>query len=405
MIGIILTITLPLVLAVVVRLSGVRRGEPLLSILFFAYILRIGFHQIVRELPVFSHGTGGDYMVYEAQAKLIVRLWGLDGIQYISSEQMDDIGKTTFPQNLFALVFYINDGPTSVGCTAIVALLACLTALNFYQLALLLGANRIRAYQIMGALLFSPGFVLYTSDMFKDGIVLFLVLGVLGSSLRISRHFELRHAIFGGLCILALWHVRFYLIFLTVGPLIVGLVGMRSRTSARPMIMAICLLTAGIAVASYTSVLGNAADTATNAFGHATSEEVLTSNAVGGSAVVVQGTGPVAALIRLIYTLFAPFPWQGGSIALQIGKLETIAWYYVMYRACLAARRLWREDRLLLLMLLTFIVPVIFMYSTIMTNVGLIFRERLPAVVGTTLLATLSWKKRSDTMPLAPRHA
>jgi hypothetical protein len=99
------------------------------------------------------------------------------------------------------------------------------------------------------------------------------------------------------------------------------------------------------------------------------------------------GGSPFGALgPKIAYTLFAPFPWSAGSIGFQLGKLDSVIWYFFIYRAIRAMRQI---NLQLVLMLLTFLIPSTLSYAMSMSNVGLIVRQRLVIVVATAFLAML----------------
>ena len=208
-------------------------------------------------------------------------------------------------------------------------------------------------------LLFGPAFLMYTSEMYKDGIVTFLVVAAIGNALRLSRKLSIIHAAFGIGCLFALWQVRFYLVFVTLGPLVVGLVGLNSRAKVRTTVVAAVMLAGVIALAAYTDMLDTVTSTFEDTFQYGTNQNSLVSNASGGSGVTFDDEGDSRGAIgpKLLYMLFAPFPWQGGSMGFQIGKLDALLWYFLAYHAFLAARRLAREQPSLLLMFLVFLVP------------------------------------------------
>jgi hypothetical protein len=128
-------------------------------------------------------------------------------------------------------------------------------------------------------------------------------------------------------------------------------------------------------------------------FYRGTNEVVRGQNAGGGSGVVFDdGGNPWGSLgPKLLYTILSPFPWETGSLGLQIGKLDVAIWYYVLYRAWVATRRLRKTELRTIVMFLTFIVPTTVMYATGFANIGLNLRQRLPIVFVTALLSMLSW--------------
>jgi hypothetical protein len=395
--GLLLVAACPLLLALVVR-AGARRGDPpVLAVLLVAYALRMVLQLFVRELPIFSYGAGGDCYAYEAFATTIARLWEYTSVRYVTAADMPFLGATTLPPNLYALVVYLNGEPTRTGCVALVAFVTCLTALNLYRLSVELGAPPRPAFWLSTCLLFSPNYLYVTSDMFKDAFVAFFMITALGSSFRLARRFSIAHLVLGVVSLVLLRQVRFYLVFFSLVPLVVGLIGVRGRGAARPMLATAALVALGVAVASVGTMFDELTTEADRTFAFASNADTRAFNARGGSGVTFDDGGdPFGALgPKIVYTVFSPFPWQGGSIALQVGKLEALFFYYVIYRALLAARWLWREDRRTLFMFLSFLVPIVVAYATTMANIGLMLRQRIPVVMVTAWLASLSWSPRA----------
>jgi hypothetical protein len=398
--GLFLAAACPFVIALVVRAGQARGGRgapPVLTVLLAAYGLRLLLQSFVRDLPIFSYGTGGDWYGYELLGSTIARIWEFSSIHYISGSELPMMGATSLPPNVFALVIYLNGEKTRAGCVAVIALVSCLTAYNIYRLSVEMGADPKAAFWLMSALLFSPNYVYVTCDLFKDGLVVFFTVAALGSSFRLARRFSLLHLGIGLVSIFLLRQVRFYLVFLTAAPLLVGLLGLRSQSAWRPLIAAAGAAAVAVAVASASTVFEELGTEADQTFAVATHADVRAFNARGGSGVTFDdGGNPFGALApKVLYTLFSPFPWQGGSIAMQVGKIDAALFYYMLYRAWLAVRRLWREDRRTLIMFLTFLIPITIAYATTMANVGLILRQRIPVVFVVAWLAALSWAPSS----------
>lgn len=370
--------------------SGLTKERSrLVEIVFGGYVLRLVIQFFIRDVRLFSHAAGGDSLLYELYGKMIAALWRTSGIKFVTSAEIPEFGATSLPPNLFGTIFYLNGGePTRLGGTALVALAAALTVVNMYLLAVQFGAEKRNALLLVTLFYFEPAFLYYTSDLYKDGLVLCFTIGALGSALRLGHRLSLWHALVGVVCVWALWYVRFYLIFVTVAPFLVGIVGLRSKNASRPLIAALVLLVAGVALATFTDILQMAGERANATFAVATSDRVMDSNAAGGSGVDFDDGGdPLGMLhLKLAYTLFSPFPWAAGSLGFQLGKLEVFLWYFVVYRAYKAARKV---DRRLLLMLATFVVPCTMMYAMTMSNVGLIVRQRLVIVAATVVLASV----------------
>jgi hypothetical protein len=235
--------------------------------------------------------------------------------------------------------------------------------------------------------------------MLKDGLVIFLVTLAFSSSVRLSRRISLTQAVIGALSLWGLWYVRFYLVFVVSAPLLVGALGLRTKNAALSFLVLLSFIIGVGLVAAFTDALKNIVSFVNLSFEEGNSEAARTYYAVGdtnvtyGSGVIFDDAGsPWRAFgPKVLYTLLSPFPWQEGSIGFHLSKIDVVVWYYFLWRVISAARRLWRDDRALVLMFLVFLVPTTLMYATSMSNIGLIFRQRLPIVAIGMVLATLSW--------------
>jgi hypothetical protein len=358
-----------------------------------AYALRLVLQSFVRDLPLFSHGgSTGDYLAYEHGAALVASVWSQTGVHYVTSEEIPDLGSTSLPYNVFGFVLYLNGYEyTRIGCTAVVALATCLTCYNLYRFSRELGADETVAHRVMVLTLFGPAVLMYTADVYKDGLVLLFTTGAVVSAIRLSQRISVTHILIGSGCLFCLWLVRFYLVFLSLPPLVVGLSGLRSRSPWRPLVVTILLVAGSILVLSATNLLPSAREQAVDTFSFASSSTAKEGNA-GGSSVTFDDGGRAFGAFdqKLVYTLFSPFPWQGGSLGFQIGKLDAFIWYFLAYRAYRAGRRLFVERPTLLLMFMAFLVPTTVAYAATMANIGLIVRQRLPIVLVSAVLATLS---------------
>lgn len=363
------------------------------TFLLITFASRIALHWVARNVAFFSHGLGGDALTYEYFARWIAEQWSTHGLHYMTEADNELIGATSLPPNMFAILIYFNGGEAApFACTAMVAFALCLTALNCFKLAQELGIERPTATRVLIVLFSTPALLLYSSDMYKDPLVLMFLLGAVAGAIRVSRKFSLVHALVTAVCLWALWYVRYYLVFLALLPVAVGIVGLRARGWVRP-VLSLLLIGAFLVIMRGTRQAENVTTAATGTFNLAVDKNVLDANATGGSGVVFDG-GVFNYPLRLIYTLFSPFPWMGGSLGLQLGKIDTLVFYYFMYRAGVAAKRLMKTDRATLFTLLAFIVPTTASYALTMANMGLMLRQRLPIVAVTAILAMCSWPKK-----------
>jgi hypothetical protein len=390
MIGILLAFLLGILLWMIVRIADRERGLTVLGIIIGGYALRLVLQLFVREVQFFNHEAGGDCQSYESMAVYIARLWRIIGVTFLTDEQIPGIGAASLPVNLFGLVVYMNSGDaTRLGCTAVIAFAAGLTCFNIYHLAVQTGANPVTARRTMTLFYMGPTFLHYTSDMFKDGLVVCLAFGALASAIRLMQRISLLHVAIGVLCLWGLWYVRFYMVFVTTAPLVVGLMGMRTKSIVRPIFAALAIVAAGLVLLAFTQVTEQISEKVAITYEIGTAEDTRIFNARGGSGVVFDdGGSPFGALwLKLLYTVFSPFPWGSGSVGFHIGKIDSLVIGFFLLRAYTAARD--KEFSLVVLMVLTFLVPCTVMYATSMANVGLIVRQRLVVIAAMTFMACL----------------
>ncbi|MEV1168853.1 hypothetical protein [Nonomuraea sp. NPDC049784] len=371
-----------------------------LTVLLLAFTTRLIVHALVMRTGVIEYG--GDNLEYERHALEIANYWRFDGVSFVTADEMSSLYTVAVPCNVFALIIYLCGGPAPLACTAVVALLACALCVIVYRLARLVGADARAAFQLLVVTAFMPAFLLHTSDTYKDGFNAFLTISCVGIGVSLARRFRTSRLLLAAPLLWCLWHVRPYMVFMCAIPLVFGVVASRSNFSVRKLVAFGALLTVGMLFAS--GVVDNAPiEQVQQQLDRGQSDVVRRSNMGGGSGVVFDDSGNAWGDLgpKLVYTILAPFPWTQGSLAFQLGKIDVLVWYFLLYCAVRGACRLWRHDRRMLLVLLLFIVPGTIAYATTMANIGLIFRQRIPIVIVTSLLAAAAWTRirRDQALP------
>ncbi len=374
-----------------------RRALP---VLMAAFALRLVVHVLVLRSN--GLGYGGDNLSYEARALGIVELWRHTGVHFVTSDELGSVYGVAVPCHVFALVMYLCGGPAPLACTAVVALIACAVCVVLYRFARVVGADERAAFRLLVITAFLPGFLLHTSDTFKDGFNAFLVVACLGLGASNMQRFDPRKVIALVPLLWALWNVRPYMVFMCALPLLVGVARIRRALSGRGLVVFAVLLIPVLVLLQGVDRGGDLGADQSGPFGavqeqldRGQSEHTRLANAEGGSGVVFDDEGSAWNALgpKLVYTLLSPFPWMSGSLALQLGKIDTLLWYWLLCCAVLGARRLWRHDRRMLLIILLFVIPGSVAYATTMSNIGLIFRQRMPIVMIASLLAAVAWTR------------
>ncbi|MEQ4717347.1 hypothetical protein [Nonomuraea sp. B19D2] len=390
-------VTLVLLVKTNLDAAAARRVVP---ILLAAFAVRLLVHVLVLRAGLIEYG--GDNLDYEQRALDIVSYWHFEGFSFVTADELSSLYSVAVPCNVFALVIYLCGGPAPLACTAVVALLACALCLVIYRLARLIGADARAALQLLVFTAFMPAFLLHTADTYKDGFNAFLVVACVGIGASLAKRFRVSTLLLAAPLLWCQWHVRPYMVFMCAIPLLMGVVAARSRFSVRKLVAFSALLAASMLFAG--GVFSNTPlEQMQQQLDMGQSDAVRHSNAGGGSGVdFYDGANAWAGLgPKLVYTVLSPFPWSEGSLALQLGKIDVLIWYFLLYCSIRGAFRLWRHDRRTLLVLMLFIVPGTIVYATTMANIGLIFRQRIPIVLVTSLLAAVAWTRtrRDQAVP------
>lgn len=160
----------------------------------------------------------------------------------MTAHENPHIGPTDLPPNIFAIFIYLAGGQSArMACTSLIVSITCLTALYLHRLAM---RTRRRAphgqrghhgpVRDAGRPLTTRATCTRTPSSFASPVA------AVGSAIRVSRKFSLLHAGIGVVALLALWHVRFYMVFLAMPAIVaVGYMGFGSGSWLRPAISAV----------------------------------------------------------------------------------------------------------------------------------------------------------------------
>ncbi|WP_214412878.1 hypothetical protein [Sphaerisporangium fuscum] len=392
-------------LAFVVRVSldapVARRVFP---VLMLALAVRLVVHVVLQRGALI--GYGGDNLWYELWAVDIADQWKLDGFSYVTADSAGRPFSVALPSNLLAVIVYLCGGPAPVACTAFVGLLACVLCVIMYRFARLVGADDRAAFRLLVVLAFMPAFLLHTSDTFKDGFNALFVVASLYVGVSLVRRFTFAKLLVLVPLLWALWNVRPYMTFLCLLPLAVGIIAPKRVISLRTL-FAVTVAAVLLAFMPEVVVDNGPVEMMREQMDYAQSQAVQRANSTPrvwwrqGSGVQFDDGGNTWNSLgpRLVYTVLSPFPWTPGGFALQFSKIDTCLWYLLLAAAVVGARRLWRRERGAVLVLLLFVVPATVAYATTMSNMGLIFRQRIPVVMVTSLLSAVAWTRSSPGEP------
>jgi hypothetical protein len=235
---------------------------------------------------------------------------------------------------------------------------------------------------------FFPSLVLWSSQGLKDGPIVFLLAVAMLATLRLGEEVKVVNIVVLALSMFAIFSMRFYVFYMVaasvVGAFVIGMRPITSQSLGRQLFVVLAL---GLAL-TYMGVL-RPAGAQIEKFGSLqavqTSRSDLAQQAKSGfgqDVDVSTTTGALTAVpMGLTYLLFAPFPWQLGSLRQSITLPEMVAWWVSFPLLVLG---IWFTLKFRLrqaIPILIFTTMLTLAYSVFQGNVGTAYRQRSQILV------------------------
>jgi hypothetical protein len=409
--AVLLLITLSSIAAVIIRRTD-KSNEFLVNIFFVALIARILLGTIIHvfELRDFF---GSDAAVYDLNGKRLMEIWTgqTSADDWMSVRAMSTSGPG-WGMNYLTGIVYLVAGHNILAAQFFCAIIGAATAPLVYICSHKIFENQRvgKVASILVALF--PGFIIWSSQLLKDGLIIFLLVLVMTMVLEVQKKFNYQAVatlIFSLFGILSLRFYIFYIVAIAVaGSFIVG-----SRGSVRAVARGfIALIVISIALA-YLGVL-QSAGTEFEKYGSLErvqlSRQDLARSAESGfgeSFDVSTTEGALAALpMGFVYLMFAPFPWQVANFRQAITLPEMIVWWASVP---LILSGLWYtiKNRLrssISILIFTFLLTIA--YSVFQGNVGTAYRQRAQIQVFLFIFIGVGWtllQERKENRQYHPR--
>ena len=247
-----------------------------------------------------------------------------------------------------------------------------------------------------------PAFIIWSSQLLKDGLIIFLLVLVMIMVMQLQEKFNyiavgvLIFALFG---ILSLRFYIFYMVVISVaGSFVIGQSG-SVKSIARGFIVLIVL---GVAL-TYLGVLRTATE---NFDRYASLEKVQQSRSdlarsadsgFGGDENVSTAGGAISAIpIGFSYLMLAPFPWQLANMRQAITIPEMIVWWCSI--PLLIAGLIYTiKNRLRnAIAILIFTLMLTIAYSIFQGNVGTAYRQRTQIQVFLFIFIAVGWTLKQE---------
>ena len=363
-------------------------GRDLLRLFLIALFLRI----IVGTTIFVFHGQdffGGDAWTYDYFGYQQLRGWA--GDSYAQSQANLFIGKgigSGWGMVYLVAGIYEIVGPNMLAVQYLNAVLGAVTAPIIFICAKEV-FNNSRVAKIAGiAVAFYPSLVLWSSQGLKDGPIVFSLALCILATLKLGKKFSLTYLallIAALFCVLALRFYVFYMILIAVaGAFVIGIRAMSAQSVARQVVvmMVLGLSLTYLGITRYANVQYEQYGTLEQL--QRSRLDASTSATSGfGKDVDVSTTGGALSTIPLgmVYLLFAPFPWQLGSLRQSLTVPEMILWWCSFPLMVLGVWFSVRHRLRQMFPILIFTSMLSLAYSVFQGNVGTAYRQRAQLLV------------------------
>jgi len=301
------------------------------------------------------------------------------GMSYLVGGIYSVIGENMFAAQSFCAVFGAATAPMIYFCSEKI----------FHN-------KRVAKISAISITLF-PAFIIWSSQLLKDGLIIFLLVLAMTMVLQLQEKFNYMAALLLVFSLSGIMALRFYIFYMVMvavaGSFIVGVSNTAPAIARRTLI----LVFMGLAL-TYLGVIRNATIDFER-FGSLERVQIsrldLARSAESGldeSVDVSTAEGAILAIpIGFAYLMFAPFPWQVSNFRQSITLPEVLLWWALIP---LAISGLWYTIRHRLrkaFPILIFGVMLTLAYSIFQGNVGTAYRQRTQIQVFMFIFIAVGW--------------
>ena len=293
-------------------------------------------------------------------------------------------------------VIYFVTGPNIFAAQSFCAIFGAATAPMIYFCSEKIFHNkRVAKISALSVALF-PAFIIWSSQLLKDGLIIFLL--VLAMTMVLQLHEKFNYAALA-LLILSLSGIitlRFYIFYMVAiavaGSFIIGVSNTAQSITRRTFVLIIMGL-----ILTYLGVIRNA-NLDFERFGSLERVQVSRMDLARSGSGFEEGTdvstteGAISAIpVGFAYLMFAPFPWQVSNFRQSITLPEVLLWWALIP---LVISGLWYTVRHRLrkaFPILIFTLMLTLAYSIFQGNVGTAYRQRTQIQVFLFIFIAVGW--------------
>lgn len=384
---------------IVLPILRVSSSDPtfITKIFFLALLVRMLFGLMVYVNDWFTF-FGGDALTYDWRGSIILDYW--HGLVPSNSVELERVTSTSSPgwgMHYLVAAIYAVFGKNFLAALLFAQVFGAATPPLVYICTEKIFQNRRAArYAAIGVAVF-PAFVIWSGQLLKDGLIVFLLLLTMTMVLKLQEEFSYSAVLVLVLALFGIISLRFYIFYMVAvavaGSFIIGV----SNTPASLVRRGIALVVMGVGL-TYLGVV-QSASMDFERYGDLeriqVSRQDLARSADSGFSEDIDVSTTRGALtaipVGFLYLIFAPFPWQVRNFRQAITLPEVLVWWAMIP---LLVSGVWYTIKHRLrtaLPILLFTGMLTLAYSIFQGNVGTAYRQRTQIQVFFFMFIAVGW--------------
>ncbi len=371
-----------------------------------ALALRMGFGIFVHVFDLRSF-FGGDALAYDQNGAAMVEIWlGRNVASDVLLYQNDPASGAAWGMNYLTGAIYMLLGRNIFAAQSFCAVIGASTApMVFYCSRKIYNNLTVAKFSALAIAIF-PSFVIWSGQLLKDGLIIFMLVLAMTMVLQLQEKFNYPAL---GMLILAMFGIlslRFY-IFYMVAVAVAGSFLIGFATTTKSLVRGIVLMAAVGFALMYLGV-GRNASVELRVFGNleriqsSRSDLARAASSGFGEDVDVSTTeGALSAMpMGFAYLMFAPFPWQAANLRQAITIPEILVWWAMLPLLGLGLVYTVKHKLRKAFPILVFSLLLTIAYTIFQGNVGTAYRQRTQIQVFLFMLIgvghTVFWEQREN---------
>jgi 4-amino-4-deoxy-L-arabinose transferase-like glycosyltransferase len=368
------------------------------SVFLLALMTRIAFGVIMHFFDIRSF-FGEDSVVYHENGVAMYNVlmgWSSPTERLIYySDAFRGVG---WGMNYLIGAVYLVVGVNIFASQSIFGFIGALTAPLVYFCAMRVFANiKVAKYASVGIAIF-PSFVIWSGQLLKDGVIIFLIVAVMTLVFRLRDKVDYVGLLLMGLALFGILSMRFYIFYITLVAVVGSFIIAYSTTTK-----AIARNTVGLAlVAGVLAYFGVGEQAQHDLTTFATLERIqlsrldLSQSAQSGFGQdwdVSTTAGALTTIPRgFMYLMLAPYPWHAANLRQAITTPDVLMWWAMIPFLWIGLVYTIRNRLRPAFPILLFSLILTIAYTIFQGNVGTAYRQRTQIQVFLFILIAAGWQ-------------